>query len=151
MTTVHVCVSTCTNAVDCHVPLPSISFRCSKPPFSTDPFIHNSCPVTTHTPMWSDPFFLCSYCSYCSPFLFCYPPFPTSKTAWLCYVVDISAVTLNLPSTPDLDARLTGEPCFSPGCAACAALTLAAGPAAPVIIHTHTRKQALMAWSGVGE
>lgn len=43
------------------------------------------------------------------------PHLPTSKPTSLCSVVDISAVTLNLSSTPDLHARLTGEPCSSLG------------------------------------
>ena len=103
-----VCVSVHIRHCLCHVPLPSISlFCCSKPPFSIDPFIHNSSPVATHTHTAS------------TLFLFAVLPYPrlllpTSKTASQSSVVDISAVTLNLPSTPDLDARLTGESRFSP-------------------------------------
>lgn len=48
----HVCVCVSVHRCCClrHVPSASISlFCCSKPPFSTDPFTHNSSPVDTHT------------------------------------------------------------------------------------------------------
>lgn len=63
---------------------------------------------------------------------------PTSKTAPLCSLVDISAITVNLSRTPDLDARLTGEPHFSPGCAACAVLTSCGPGSSRHYTHTHT-------------
>lgn len=133
LTTITMCVSMHSCLCLCHVISPSISlFCCSKPPFSTDPFIHNSSPVATHKHTHrASPLFLSTLLPYPRLLL------PTSKTASLYSWVDISAVTLNLSSIPDLDARLTGESRFSPGCSACTVLTLAAGLAVPVITHTH--------------
>lgn len=133
----------------CHVPSASISlFCCSKPPFSPDLFTHTIAALwpypQAHT---SSSTFHSILCSSLTPALPPAPPNPTFNPVPLRFVVDISAVTLNLSSTPDLDARLTGEPRSSPGCAACS------GPAAPVIIHTLTRADSVawdsVVWSGM--
>lgn len=131
----HVCVFECAHCVMC----PRLPLACVVAQSPHSPLTHSY----TIAALWPHKH---RARPLCTPSLSHYSPPPRLRRPPPCSSVDISAVTVNLARTPDLDARLTGEPHFSPGCAACAVLTSAAGPAAPVVV---IHMQASIVWSGI--
>lgn len=91
---------------------------------------------TQSTPCFS---FMDSFTLISSPCLLF--PLPIDMPLFLHFAFDISAVTLNLSSIPDLDARLTFEPCVSLGQVARAIVTFDCSPYSPYhcnFLHKHT-------------